>query len=1227
MDEKYNFKKVFIITTSILVISLFLYYKNNDLASKIMNNQSVLFELDKNYEEILNLDYDGSNILKNILINKSVKNIKKFESLRLESQNKIKNLNDLYKDKKYFDNVKKIETLHNEIFLTEKNYIYFIQKNISSEILLDSNYFYLKSEYSKLILSNINYAKGKIIANISKEYIYLDRLNFIRFLINFLLIIYVLILIFKLKKYYARQSNLLTEIKISNEVLEAKVNQRTKEINDKVIELENISNKLKVEIEKHKKTENALNESRYLLDTMINNIPSVIFMKDKNRNMLMSNNSTLVDDLGLNQEDIINKDSLIFLSEQTGKTLFECEEEVMATKTIMSFENIVLSRKDGSIHYLQLIEVPLIDKEGNCFGICGIINDATKLKLTEEKIIKEKEKFKEILDMTPIGVVVSVNNVVKYANPSISEIANFQIGNFANNAYYDEKDRENILKRLDEFGFVQSLEVKMKNSKNMIRTDLVTAIKMEYEGEDGILGWFTDITDIKNTELELKSAKDIAEQATKIKSEFLANMSHEIRTPMNAIIGLSHLLQKTILDKKQQDYLNKIESSSKNLLGIINDILDFSKIEANKMTLENIEFDLENVLEDIRNVNNIKSAEKNIEFIISIKNRLNNSFVGDPLRIYQIISNLVSNAIKFTEKGEVILEIEVNDYDDLHKELKVHVSDTGIGISDNQKDKLFNAFIQADNSTTRKYGGTGLGLIISEKLLEMMGSNLELDSTLGKGSTFSFTLVLKEARNQDNPFNNKIFSNKKVLVVENNSKISEVLLNYLGDFSFKKIDLISENEFKVIESINYDTIILSYEMTLDLIKKNNIENSNVIFLVAPNKNISLSTLNGVKFCTLHKPVLPKKMLKSFYEIYNIHTSESELLKSSDRIISDEVLGTKILIAEDNEINQEIIVELLKSENLIPEIANNGKEVLEKLENSKYDLILMDLQMPILDGYETTKQIRLMDKYNSLPIIGLSAHAIAGIKEEVEKVGMNDYVSKPINPKEIFKIINKWAKWSKLIEEPKESNVSYDFKSILKSFDVDEALNRISNNSKLYLNILEKFLNNNKNFISVLKDNLEKDELDEAIRNIHTLKGVSGNLGSKIIYQLCLDFEKELRENSKLNLNEIKRLEYYLNESFQEINSLLEIKGKDSVVENYVVLEEEVFEEKLMNLFDALKGYNVKAEEIFKEISHNLMEKGFESEVHLIEKLLGKYEYEEATKLLEIVLSKDKIIDN
>ena len=170
---------------------------------------------------------------------------------------------------------------------------------------------------------------------------------------------------------------------------------------------------------------------------------------------------------------------------------------------------------------------------------------------------------------------------------------------------------------------------------------------------------------------------------------------------------------------------------------------------------------------------------------------------------------------------------------------------------------------------------------------------------------------------------------------------------------------------------------------------------------------------------------------------------------------------------------------------------------------------MDLQMPILDGYETTKQIRSMDEYNSLPIIGLSAHAIAGIKEEVEKVGMNDYVSKPINPKEIFKIINKWAKWSKLIEEPKESNVSYDFRNILKSFDVDEALNRISNNSKLYLSILKKFLNNNKNFISVLKDNLEKDELDEAIRNIHTLKGVSGNLGSKIIYQLCLDFEKEL----------------------------------------------------------------------------------------------------------------------
>ncbi len=643
-----------------------------------------------------------------------------------------------------------------------------------------------------------------------------------------------------------------------------------------------------------------------------------------------------------------------------------------------------------------------------------------------------------------------------------------------------------------------------------------------------ILSIGQDMTEQKNLEASLEEAKLVAESATEAKSEFLANMSHEIRTPMNAITGLSHLLSKTKLNNQQGDYLNKIETSATLLLQIINDILDFSKIEAGKLEMESIKFSLEEVLENLSHMVATNAADKGIELIFRINSDVPESAIGDPLRLGQILVNLVNNAIKFTQDGEIIISVSNTGTQSPKVKLVFSIEDTGIGIESSEVKKLFEPFIQADGSITRRYGGTGLGLTICKHLVEMMDGKIWAESTLGQGSTFSFTASFDALSRQQlgKPDSRAIPSallQARVLVVDDSKNALEVCALALRDLSFKVSTATSAQEgIDLLKGADandpFTLVFMDWRMPemdglhAGRIIKNEIElahKPDVILITAfGQEDIIRQAETELDGCLL-KPISQSTLYDAVINVVASNLPESETgkapLKHSEYKIYEDL---HVLVVDDNEINQQVLIGLLADIQCKVSVANDGLRAIELINREDIDLVFMDIQMPVMDGFEATNKIRSMSQHTKLPIIAMTAHAMQGDYEKCLMAGMNDYVSKPIDVKRFFETLDKWiakialtskhGKPTAIVQvpsindenEPGELNSDLDLVGI----NTEQGLKRVGNNEQLYRKLLIDFTIDQGDSRNIIAQALLDDD-DKTITFVaHAVKGVAGNLG-------------------------------------------------------------------------------------------------------------------------------------
>ncbi|MFC4991504.1 hybrid sensor histidine kinase/response regulator [Rubritalea tangerina] len=789
-----------------------------------------------------------------------------------------------------------------------------------------------------------------------------------------------------------------------------------------------------------------------------------------------------------------------------------------------------------------------------------------------EREIQENEERLRSLNNNVQGVIYrclpDASWSMLYLNPQIESLAGYKAEHFLG-----EKRKVRFVDIIhpDDVDFVRG-EVKqaIEHAKSyvleyrIIRED--GNVRDVYEcgqavyNEDGsaeyLDGFIIDITERRELEKALELARDAAEEATRAKSDFLANMSHEIRTPMNAVIGMSHLCLRTELNTKQRDYLQKINKSAHSLLGIINDILDFSKIEAGKLSVEDIPFELEEVFMNLSTMIGIKAHEKNLEVLFRIDPTTPTTLVGDPLRLQQVLLNLCTNAVKFTEDGEVIASVRPLREDETEIELEFSVRDTGIGMSAEVQASLFRPFTQADSSTTRRFGGTGLGLSISRRLVEMMGGEIRLESVEGEGSCFTFNIVCKKsdkaAKKPQHMIPSKKLEGTKVLVVDDNASSREIFAEMLSSMSFDVVLAASAREgldeiLSAQEEVPVDLVLMDWKMpemdgirAARLIRETpKIKHQPKIVMVTAygaeglSENAEQAGILGV----LLKPVSSSLL---FDNIIKVFSEEEHELPDEHGDYSSQysaLKGMRVLLVEDNEINQIVATELLKAVDVEVEVAENGKVAVELARSKEYSGVLMDIQMPVMDGYTATKVLRGDKSTAELPIVAMTANAMAGDSEKAKAAGMQDHVAKPIDPDTLYQAMMEWFRpgggyrsEKKAVEQEVEMpSVSSDI------IDVESALELLGGNRTLYYNLLSKFVQQNENVVHEVKEALEKGAMEEAIERVHNLKGVSGNLCLNLLHHVASDLHAALLENSIGDHSAMMGgLEKQLNVTFQSI---------------------------------------------------------------------------------------------
>jgi len=766
-----------------------------------------------------------------------------------------------------------------------------------------------------------------------------------------------------------------------------------------------------------------------------------------------------------------------------------------------------------------------------------------------------------------------------------------------------------------------------------------TVIERDRKGKPGIIaGTVMEITSTKTMQHAIEAAKTAAEEASKAKSDFLANMSHETRTPMNAIIGFVHLALKTALTPQQRDYVSKIKQAAEWLLGTINDILDFSKIEAGKLVMETVDFSLERALGTVVSVTGHAAHEKGLELLVKIAPDVPLVLAGDPHRLSQVLVNLVGNAVKFTPTGEVELQVACLETSLGKVKLRFSVRDSGIGMTAEQRANLFRPFTQADSSTTRRYGGTGLGLSIAQRIVKMMDGEIWLESEPGRGSTFSFTAwfgapAAAPGQQRTVPAG---LADVKVLVVDDNVAARDVAVQVLRSLRFRVAAAGSNEEALELarqadSNDPFGLVLIDWGMR----GMDGIEAIRAIrrggFLRTIPRVLLMNAGPGVEDLrarareagavgVVAKPITPSSLFDAIITAF-APAGAGEMVREGQR--PGGLAGVRVLLAEDNEINRQIAVELLRGEGMEVSVVENGRQAVELLsrEGEDYQVVLMDIQMPEMDGYEATRRLRAQPRFSALPIIAMTAHALAEERRRAMDAGMTDHLTKPIQPDALFEILRRYAGRSAAEGTRAQggSGRSAQQQPVpdIGGIDVQGGLRRVGGNAKLYLDLLGRYVEGQRDAVQKIRAALGAGDRVLAARVAHTLNGVSGNVGAGEVQAAARETEEAIPRNLDQGQLEpaLLRLSKALDYAIAGVQAALESAAPPERQPAAPPADPAAVREALGRLARYVEESDSEAFDYLQSVRHVLRAGFSEGEIGELQKSLRSYDFSSALRVL------------